>query len=226
MPSPRCYDQFCPVAAALNSVGDRWALLVVRELMLGPRRFNELQRGLQGISTDILTARLRELEVAGVVDRAGEGRARSYRLTDGGYGLRTVLVELARWGSHQLEPPASADEVSVRLGLTCLLLDPPPLPKSLDGEYELCADDETARFAVRDGGVGLNSAEGAAVRATIMLSATAVRALMLGGGAADAASADVQVRGDARAARRLLGLLSGPRLLDGLRRRAAGAAFA
>src|SRR5919106_4609381 len=84
---PRSYEQHCSLALALDVVGDRWALLIVRDLLLGPRRFGELLEGLPGIGTDILTARLRDLEADGVVSRRIEGRASWYQLTDEGKAL-------------------------------------------------------------------------------------------------------------------------------------------
>ena len=69
------YDQYCPVAHALDVVGDRWALLVVRELLQGPKRYTDLAEGLPGIGTNILAARLRDLEAAGVGTRRGRGGA-------------------------------------------------------------------------------------------------------------------------------------------------------
>ena len=106
--SPVGYQPFCPVGAALNAVpGDRWALLVVRDLMLGPRRYSDLLSGLAGVGTDILAARLRGLQEAGVVRQTGSGRSRHYELTDSGKALRPVLVELARWGDGRSRFPAT-----------------------------------------------------------------------------------------------------------------------
>ena len=84
MASPLAYQSFCPTGAALNVVGERWALLVVRDLLLGPRRYSELLSGLGGIGTDILAARLRTLQEHGVVRQVGEGRSRRYELTESG----------------------------------------------------------------------------------------------------------------------------------------------
>ena len=84
MASPVGYQTFCPVGAALNVVGERWALLIVRDLFLGPRRYSELLRGLGGIPTDILAARLRTLRQEGIVRQVGEGRTQRYELTESG----------------------------------------------------------------------------------------------------------------------------------------------
>jgi DNA-binding HxlR family transcriptional regulator len=101
----RSYGQFCGVAHALDLVGERWALLVVRELVLGPKRFTDLAAGLPGIGTNILTARLRELEQAGVVERRvlpPPAGSTVYELTPYGRELEPVLLALGRWGVHSM----------------------------------------------------------------------------------------------------------------------------
>src|SRR5512132_3684381 len=96
----RTYGDRCGVARALDVVGERWALLVVRELLLGPKRFTDLHRGLGGVSQNVLSQRLRELERAGVLGRRRLGPpvgATVYELTEAGAALEPVLVELGRW---------------------------------------------------------------------------------------------------------------------------------
>jgi DNA-binding HxlR family transcriptional regulator len=108
------YDHYCPVAHALDLVGDRWALLVVRELMPGPKRYTDLVEHLPGIGTNILAARLRELESTGVVQKRTlppPAASRVYELTDYGRDLRSVLRELALWGARSLGPPTEDDEL-------------------------------------------------------------------------------------------------------------------
>jgi DNA-binding HxlR family transcriptional regulator len=97
----REYGQPCSLACALDSVGERWSLLIVRELMLGPLRFSDLARAVGGAPTDVLTKRLRDLETSGVVARRElepPVAATVYELTELGYGLERPLLELARWG--------------------------------------------------------------------------------------------------------------------------------
>ncbi|WP_116997393.1 winged helix-turn-helix transcriptional regulator [Desertimonas flava] len=111
--SVRRYGQFCAIAKSLDVVGDRWALLVVRDLLLGPRRYNELLEQLDGISTDMLALRLRELEAAGVVERLPvTGKARTYQLTPRGRELEPVIDALARWGRPLLAERADGDVVA------------------------------------------------------------------------------------------------------------------
>lgn len=98
----RSYDEGCIAAHALDLIGDRWALLVVRELMLGPRRFGAIREGLPGISANILTRRLEDLEVAGIIRRdvlPDPVRVQLYDLTDSGKGLWPVIRALCRWGA-------------------------------------------------------------------------------------------------------------------------------
>jgi DNA-binding HxlR family transcriptional regulator len=102
----RTYNDRCGIARALDAVGDRWALLVVRELLLGPKRFTDLRAGLPRVSPDVLAERLRELEAAGVLRRdtlPPPAASRVYALTGRGRELKPVILELGRWGSR--EPP-------------------------------------------------------------------------------------------------------------------------
>ena len=104
----RTYDQYCPIAHALGAVGERWSLLIVRELLHGPRRYTDLAQALPGIGTNILAARLRELESADVLVKRKlppPTPVTVYELTDQGRGLHPVLHELARWGARSLGPP-------------------------------------------------------------------------------------------------------------------------
>src|SRR5438046_8699237 len=107
------YDQYCPVAHALDLIGERWSLLVVRELMHGPKRYTDLAEHLPGIGTNILASRLRDLEACGVVTKRTlppPAAPRVYELTDYGRELRTVLRALALGGARQLGPPPDEDE--------------------------------------------------------------------------------------------------------------------
>jgi DNA-binding HxlR family transcriptional regulator len=108
------YDQYCPVAHALGLVGERWALLVVRELLHGPKRYTDLADGLPGIGTNVLASRLRDLEAAGVVTKRTlppPAASRVYELTDYGLALKPAIRELAVWGARSLGPPTDEDEL-------------------------------------------------------------------------------------------------------------------
>src|SRR5215470_16629407 len=110
----RRYDQYCPMAHALDLVGDRWTLLVIRELMHGPKRYTDLVDRLTGIGTNILATRLRDLEVNGIVSRRTlppPAASKVYDLTDYGRELRPAMRELALWGARSLGPPTDQDEL-------------------------------------------------------------------------------------------------------------------
>jgi DNA-binding HxlR family transcriptional regulator len=96
----RSYHQYCPTAMAAEVLGDRWTLLIVRELLGGSGHFNELQRGLPGISRSVLAQRLRFLEREGVVTRVEEERGSRYEMTPAGRDLEEVLTAFSRWGAR------------------------------------------------------------------------------------------------------------------------------
>lgn len=97
MAGKQAYNQICPIASALDVVGSRWAMLVVRELSLGPRRFSDVMAGLETASTDMLTSRLRELEAAGLIARTDDRR---YELTAMGFALAPVMRSMLIWSSR------------------------------------------------------------------------------------------------------------------------------
>ncbi len=139
------YEQYCPVAHALDLVGDRWALLVVRELMHGPKRYTDLVDGLPGIGTNILAARLRDLEQAGVVARRTlppPAASKVYDLTDYGRGLRPVIRELALWGARSLGPPTP--ESGLFDGWVANSLDIVLAPRAPAGRFEFRVGGEVA----------------------------------------------------------------------------------
>ncbi|UNO43213.1 helix-turn-helix domain-containing protein [Streptomyces sp. MST-110588] len=110
----RSYDQYCAVARALDAVGDRWTLLIVRELLGGARRYTDLHADLPGVSTDMLASRLKDMERDGLVTRrrlAPPGASFVYELTARGRELRPVLTALARWGSADLGEKRPTDAV-------------------------------------------------------------------------------------------------------------------
>src|ERR1700682_6240274 len=103
----RTYNQYCGLARSLDVVGDRWVLLIVRELLEGRRRYNELLDGLPGIATNLLAERLRDLERVGVLVRDDD---HTYRLTEWGHGLHEVVYALGRWASPLMGKMARYDE--------------------------------------------------------------------------------------------------------------------
>ncbi len=116
MATKRTYGDACGVARALDTVGERWALMVVRELLLGPKRFTDIREGLPQLSPDVLAQRLRELEQAGVVQRRKlppPAASHVYELTTKGAALEPVLIALGRWGGANAAPPADGIGMSL-----------------------------------------------------------------------------------------------------------------
>jgi DNA-binding HxlR family transcriptional regulator len=108
----RSYDQYCPLSRALDVIGERWALLIVRELLAGPRRYTDLHADLPGVSTDVLAARLKEMEKDGLVTRRRlppPANAAVYELTARARGLLPALTALADWGAADLAGPGPTD---------------------------------------------------------------------------------------------------------------------
>ncbi|MFC0496042.1 winged helix-turn-helix transcriptional regulator [Streptomyces mutabilis] len=114
-PRPRrSYDQYCSAARALDTVGDRWTLLIVRELLAGPRRYTDLHADLPGVSTDVLASRLKDMEREGLTTRRRlppPGAAYVYELTERGSGLLPVLEALGAWGARELGERRPTDAV-------------------------------------------------------------------------------------------------------------------
>ena len=102
----RSYDQYCGLARALDVLGERWTLLIVRNLLLGPQRYSELLRGLPGITTNLLAKRLKEMEDEGLVERPSDD---GYRLTPLGASLEPAIHALGRWGSTRMGKPTRRD---------------------------------------------------------------------------------------------------------------------
>lgn len=123
----------------------------MRDLFLGPRRYSELLKGLGGIPTDILVARLRTLQEQGILRQVGEGRGQRYELTESGQALGPVLRELGRWGADRLRLPADPTQIPTRVPLTSLLLGGAPYPRQAHGEYEVRVGEETVRVEVTAG---------------------------------------------------------------------------
>jgi DNA-binding HxlR family transcriptional regulator len=141
----RRYDQYCPMAHALDMIGDRWELLIVRELLQGPKRYTDLSEGLPGIGTNILAARLRDLEAAGVVAKKTlppPAASRVYELTDYGRQLKPVMRELALWGARSLGPPKPEDEFFP--GWLAGPIDTILAPLAPPGRFEFRVGDEVA----------------------------------------------------------------------------------
>jgi DNA-binding HxlR family transcriptional regulator len=120
----RSYGQYCGFARALELIGERWALMIVRDLLIGPKRFSEIQRGLPGIPTNILTARLNELEESGLVRRRvlpRPAKGVAYELTEDGAALEDAVLAIGRWGALHLGEPRPDETVTEDSIATALL---------------------------------------------------------------------------------------------------------
>jgi DNA-binding HxlR family transcriptional regulator len=177
----RSYGQGCAIAHALDLVGERWALLLVRELILGPKRFTDLRAGLPQASPDVLARRLRQLENAGVVRRRRLGppvRARVYELTEWGLELETVVMALGRWGARsQLidrEAEGSVDSLILRLRG---LFDP-DAAGDLHASYELRFGDDAFSVQVADGEITLERGQAREPDAIVETDIRTFRALL------------------------------------------------
>lgn len=117
-PTKRSYDQFCSLARALDRLGERWTLLIVRNLFLGPRRYTDLLAELPGITTNLLAERLRGMESGGLVERRrGVVGSTVYALTPLGAALEPAIMELGRWGGRFMDAPKKTDTVNIGWGL-------------------------------------------------------------------------------------------------------------
>ena len=156
-PMTKRYDEYCPVAHALGLVGERWALLVVLELMRGPKRYTDLAENLRGIGTNILASRLRDLEAGGVVTKRTlppPAASKVYELTDYGRELRPVIRELALWGARTLGPPTHEEELFP--GWLANALDTVLAPRAPLGRFEFRVGEEVSSLVdgeVQDGPV-------------------------------------------------------------------------
>jgi DNA-binding HxlR family transcriptional regulator len=151
------YGQYCGFSRALELVGERWALLIVRDLLVSPKRFVDLQRGLPKIPSNILTGRLKDLEEAGIVRRRAQPRPRGgvlYELTKDGQELEDAVLALGRWGAQRLGDPrpdeiVTADSMVMALRTT---FRPEAAGKARTG-YELRMGDIVINARVQDGRV-------------------------------------------------------------------------
>ena len=159
MAKARTYADRCGAARALDVVGERWALLVTRELFLGPKRFTDLQAGLPRVSPDVLTQRLRELTEAGVIRRRKLPAPASswvYELTEWGHELEPIVTSLGRWGSRAPMPQGQTTigVDSLILGLrTCFS---PQQADGLAATYALTLAGEPFRISIADGALSVS----------------------------------------------------------------------
>lgn len=210
MPS-KDYGQFCGLARTLDVVGDRWNLLIVRELLTGPKRNADLRAGLPGIATNLLSDRLGELRNAGVLERReipAPTPAVVYELTDRGRALKGAILELARWGRPLLGEWHPSESFSPRWLLLSLEASFDPTAAGEKEEtYEFRVDGEVLHASIRDGAVSVRDGRAADPDAVVEADAKAI--LAWGTGRLDdagASCAGMRVSGGRPTLRRLAAL--------------------
>ncbi|MGW0484147.1 winged helix-turn-helix transcriptional regulator [Nonomuraea sp. NPDC003214] len=215
MAGKRKYDDGCAVSHGLDLIGERWTLLVVRELLLGPKRFTDLRTGLPGVSPDVLTQRLRELAEAGIVQRRklpAPAGSWVYDLTEWGMQLEPIVRHLGRWASRspRLRHDAAIGVDSLVLSFRALFA--PEAAAGLDAVIALHMGEQ--RFRVEIAGGRLDAARGEPEHADVVIGAdpaTLTALLHEGLPVADALKAgDLVIDGPLDLAERFLGLFPLP----------------
>ena len=215
MKSTRTYGDACGMARALDVVGERWALMTVRELLLGPKRFTDLRTGLPHASPNILSQRLRELEQAGLVRRRKlppPAASHVYELTDRGMELTPVLDALGTWGARLPLPGPDASMSFDAHILSFRTLFDPALAEGFETGVELRLGERTFRAVVAAGQFEIVAGELPSPDAVISSDAGTVLAVAHGRASlADAEGAGLlEITGDRAAAERFLGLFPLP----------------
>jgi DNA-binding HxlR family transcriptional regulator len=216
MATRRTYGDGCAIAHALDLVGERWALLVIRELLLGPKRYTDLRRGLPNASPNVLSQRLDELEQAGVLRRRKlppPASARVYELTDWGLDLEETVMSLGRWGARSPTRPSDApirSADSVILALRARF--DARAAHGLRATYELRLGDDRFRITVADDQLTVARGDAERADATIDTDPDTLNAVLWGNQSlADAQrSGTMTIAGDKPAVKRILRLFPTP----------------
>jgi DNA-binding HxlR family transcriptional regulator len=195
----RTYNDSCGLARGLDVIGDRWAMLIVRELLLGPKRFVDLRSGLPKISQNVLSQRLDDLEQGGVLRRIvldPPANTAAYELTERGRRLRPALIELARWGAFAPAPHGSEQSAAAFMLTLDVLFDPSRADETVSGTIAIGRE----RFAVRVGPGGFTTRRGDDDSADFHVAGTipALRASFVGEGDPESyeASGKLEISGD------------------------------
>lgn len=213
----RSYNQLCGLAYALDVVGERWTLLIIRELMAGPRRFKDLMDGLPGISTNLLTERLKELEENRLLHRRvlpPPAGSTVYALTAIGQALEKTLLELGKWGRQFV--PASMEGVHVlhvgSYALTPKTFFRPELAQGVSETYALHIGDEVQQIRIADGAITVQQGEPPCANVALYTEVPVYLGLLLGQLDLDTALAGglIGVTGDLDALRRFFTICQVP----------------
>lgn len=209
----RSYDQYCGLATALDVLGERWTLLVVRELLLGPQRFSDLLDALPGVGANVLSTRLKTLEAHDLATKRRlppPAASTVYELTERGRALEPAVVELTRWGIGLMGAPAATDRYRPAWLLTSLRAAfEPDAAAGLRRTYRLRVDDAVFTVRVDDGKLDVTQGETAEPDVAIGFDSATLLALSAGQLGVDEAVAGERVeveRGDVAEIRRFAGL--------------------
>jgi len=212
MATTRTYGDGCAIARALDVVGERWSLLVVRELLLGPKRYTDLRRGLRNASPNVLSQRLSELERAGVIRRRTlppPAGARVYELTDWGRELEETVTSLGRWAARSPTPASEAPVVSAdSIVLALLARFDPAAAHGLRATYELRLGEDHFQIEVANDEIEAARGDAQHPDAAIESDPDTINAVLWGDRSlADAKRSDgVAIEGDKAAAERFVRL--------------------
>jgi DNA-binding HxlR family transcriptional regulator len=206
MPTTRSYGDACGIARALDVVGERWALLIVRELLLGPQRFTDLRRSLPGASSNLLTDRLRELDSRGVIHRRKLHPPASswvYDLTGWGRALEPIVLALGEWGLQVPPPPEPAHRSATSM---LIYLRAAARTGSLSAVFRVELDERVWTVRAVDGTVVVEPGEPVSPDATLRTGPNTLNALLGAPSTLDEAIAagSVSASGDLAALRRLI----------------------
>jgi DNA-binding HxlR family transcriptional regulator len=201
MTGQRTYGQRCGLALSLDLLGERWTLLVLRELSRGPKRFKDLLEALDGIGTNLLSSRLKTLEQAGVAEKIelpSPASGTAYSLTERGRSLQPILEDLALWGFGLMPPLDERPDLTTRASWAAMTMlatmdrDPRPAP---DGLFAFSVDDEDFWVEVRDGRSALRDGV-PQVTPDVHLTTNLESFLMVTTGSAGLDEVDAKVAGD------------------------------
>jgi DNA-binding HxlR family transcriptional regulator/putative sterol carrier protein len=208
MARTRTIEEGCGIAHASELLGQRWALLMVRELLLGPKRFTDLRTGLPDISPNVLGQRLRELEASGIVGRrklAPPAATQVYELTEWGRELEPAVLALGRWASHSPSFPADAGMGPDSLVLALKTTFQPAKADGLDATYQLTLNEIPFKIAVKEGRFEAERGEAEAADAMISADPNAIASVVFGENPLGKAvkAGDVEIDGSRQAVRAL-----------------------
>lgn len=209
----RNYGQYCGLARALDVVGDRWNLLIVRQLLMAPARYREILDGLPGVATNLLAGRLRDLEAAGVVERqlAEDGGAIAYALTPWGAELREPIEGLVRWSTPLMTRGPEGDHFRAEwllVALPALLGGRVPVERSLT--VGIAVDGGLVQVRATHSGIEVSLHDGRELDAVVSADAPIVLGLAAGVLALDNVLGVVDIEGDEAALRAIFSATANP----------------